>query len=281
MFSIGIRSSILLALSILYTTTVLAKLANPTFEHPKHELPKYLADVLSDEDRGLFTRLLNINIESAWDFLRNNGYPYTFTNAVEPVAEGMRIVGRARTGRYLPFRQDLSDAYKEYQLNYRSAEDTQPGDVIVFDMGGDMHSSPSGDVTSTRAMVKGCAGIIVNGVMRDVPAFINMGMPLFTIDGKGHASAVIPRMTSWDYQTPVRVGDVTVVPGDYIVGAAHGILVIPAHMVKEVLKEAEYKNLREEFQRGLLLQGRSMIGVYPPNEETQKAFEEHIKKIKK
>jgi regulator of RNase E activity RraA len=258
-----------------------AKLAEVDFDHPKHELPKYLVEVLSDEDRELFTRLLNINIESAWGYLRNHGYPYSFTNAVEPVADDMRLVGRARTGRYLPYRQDLVDQYKEFQLNYRSAEDTQPGDVIVFDLGGDIGSSPSGDVTSTRAMVKGCSGIVVYGAMRDVPAFINMGLPLFTLNGKGHAGAVRPGLTSWDYQTPVQVGDITIVPGDYIVGAVHGILVIPAHMVEAVLEYAEHHTIREDFQRDLLLEGRSMIGVYPPDEETLKAFEEHLQKMKK
>lgn len=272
----------LLCITVLAVSSLagLAQRAQVSFEHTKYELPQYLADALSEEDRDLFTRLLNINIESAWGYLRNKGYPYSFTNAVEPVAEGMRLVGRARTARYLPFRQDLVDEYKELQLNYRSAEDAQPGDVIVFDLGGETGSSPSGDVTSVRAMVNGCSGIVVYGAMRDVPAFINMGLPLFTKDGKGHAGAVRPGLTSWDYQTPVRVGDVTVVPGDYIVGAAHGILVIPASMVKEVLEEAEYKTLREDFQRNLLLEGRSMIGVYPPNDETQKAFEEHLGKMK-
>ena len=46
-------------------------------------------------------------------------------------------------------------------------------------------------------------------------------------------------MMSWDYQVPVRIGDVTVIPGDYLVGALHGILVIPAHIVEDVLADAE------------------------------------------
>ncbi|MDA0348992.1 MAG: hypothetical protein O3C43_20490 [Verrucomicrobia bacterium] len=60
---------------LLFLAPVSAKPAKVTFEHPKHELPQYLADVLSDEDRELFTRLLNINIESAWGYLRTHGYP--------------------------------------------------------------------------------------------------------------------------------------------------------------------------------------------------------------
>ena len=249
--------------------------------HPVHELPAYLSAKLSPEDRTLMTRLLNINIESAWGYLRTRGYPRNFIGAVQPVHPDMRFAGRARTCRYLPYRKDLLDRREGLQLNYRSAEDTQPGEVIVFDMGGEMEATPSGDVTSVRAMMQGAAGIVVDGAMRDVPAFINMRMPLFTRGGKGHAAAVSPLTMSWDYQVPVRIGNVTVVPGDYLVGAIHGVLVIPAHMVEEVLKHAEFHSEREEFQRMLLLQGESMIGVYPPNEETTKRFEEWRKNRKK
>ena len=114
---------ILLCISLFLVTflTSQAQRAQVSFEHTKHELPQYLADVLSDEDRDLYARLLNINIESAWGYLRNKGYPYSFTNAVEPVADGMRLVGRARTARYLPFRQDLVEEYKEpaIELSFR------------------------------------------------------------------------------------------------------------------------------------------------------------------
>lgn len=278
---IPLRRPSVLVLACLLAVTAVAQPSRLSAAHPRHELPKYLAEALSAPDRDLFTRLLNINIEAAWGYLRTRGYPYSFTNEVGPVAAHMRLVGRARTGRYLPFRQDLADAYKEHQLNYRSAEDTNPGDVIVFDTGGEMESSPSGDITSLRAVVLGCAGIIVEGVMRDTSAFIEMGLPLFTRDGKGHAAGVKPGLSSWDYQIPVRVGKVTIVPGDYIVGAPHGILVIPAAMVNEVLEHAEQHARMEEFQRSLLLEGHSMIGIYPPNEKTREAFEMYLNKVSK
>ena len=238
------------------------------------ELPQRLTATLSSEDQVLLTRLLNINIESAWAFMRTRGYPRNFISAIQPVVPSMRFAGRARTMRYLPYRQDLDEQIEGPQLNYRSAEDTEPGDVLVFDIGGELESSPTGDVTSTRAMVRGAAGIVVDGAIRDVPAFVEMGLPLFTRDGRGHASSVAPLMMSWDYQVPVRIGDVTVIPGDYLVGALHGILVIPAHIVEDVLSDAELHSEREEFQRMLILSGESLIGVYPPNQETLRRFEE-------
>jgi 5-oxopent-3-ene-1,2,5-tricarboxylate decarboxylase / 2-hydroxyhepta-2,4-diene-1,7-dioate isomerase len=249
---------------------------NPALDIPNVtlELPEYVSTLLSDDDRELFTRLLNINVEAAWGFLRNEGHTMNFISDIRPVHPDMRFVGRARTGRYLPNRPDMRDQYKGPQLNAQTAVDTKPGDVLVFDMGGHLESSPSGDVSCLAAMVNGCAGVVVEGVMRDVPAFINMGLPLFTRDGRGHTAAGSSEVMSWDYQIPVRVGDVTVAPGDYLVGVAHGVLVIPPSMVEKTLEFAEKKSVQEFFQRKLLMEGESVIGVYPPSKETLKRLEE-------
>ena len=67
---------------------------------------------------------------------------------------------------------------------------------------------------------------------------------------------------------------VTVVPGDILLGERHGILVIPAALAEEVVDAALEKADFEDYQRELLLQGRSIDGVYPPDEETKKGFEE-------
>ena len=78
---------------------------------------------------------------------------------------------------------------------------------------------------------------------------------------------------SVDYQVPVRIGNVTVRPGDLLLGERHGILVIPAALADEVLDAALAKEDLESFQRRLLLDGRSIYGVYPPDEKTRREYE--------
>ena len=85
---------------------------------------------------------------------------------------------------------------------------------------------------------------------------------------------------SVDYQVPVRIGNVTIRPGDLLLGERHGILVIPAALAEEVLDAALAKQDLESFQRKLLLEGRSIYGVYPPNEETKREYEESLKELK-
>jgi regulator of RNase E activity RraA len=100
-------------------------------------------------------------------------------------------------------------------------------------------------------------------------------MPINIYLRRGHASSVSPILMSVDYQVPVRIGGVTIVPGDILIGEDHGILVIPASIVTKVLEKAMEHDKQEEFQRHLLLQGEPIYGVYPElNEANRKRFEE-------
>ena len=74
---------------------------------------------------------------------------------------------------------------------------------------------------------------------------------------------------------PVRIGSVTVIPGDILVGESTGILVIPAAIAEKVANTALEHDEQEEFQRELLLSGESIFGVFPTmNEAMRKRFEE-------
>ena len=252
----------------------LAAQSRPEIQRPQFEIPTYVQEKLSASDRVLFEKLTRVGLESVWSQLQSRGYTHSFINELDAVHSDRRLIGRARTIRYLPTRPDLREEIysKQKQLNYVSAEEAQPGDVLVFDAGGDTRSAVSGDVTTLRFLVRGGAGMIIDGGMRDVPELA--GMPFQVYLRRGQASSVRPNLMSVDYQVPVRIGGVTVVPGDILLGERHGILVIPAALAEEVVDAALEKADFEDYQRELLLQGRSIYGVYPPDEETKKGFEE-------
>jgi 5-oxopent-3-ene-1,2,5-tricarboxylate decarboxylase / 2-hydroxyhepta-2,4-diene-1,7-dioate isomerase len=249
-------------------------------EKPLRELPPYLREKLNNQDRELFTKLLNVEIESAWAVVNAEGYPNCFINELNTLHADQRMVGRARTIRYLPNRKDVRD--KIYaagpQLNYKSAEDALPGDVLVFDAGGEIRSSVSGDVVTTRFVVRGGAGIVVDGAMRDIPEITAMNLPVYL--RRGQPMSVSPLMMSVDYQLPVRIAGVTVIPGDILLGAAHGVLVIPAALAESVAARAQETDEREFFQRRLLLfENQSIYDVYPTmNEANKQRYGEYRKK---
>ena len=267
-----------IALSLLgcvfVTVGVLAQTATLKLDPVERQMPAYIVRTSSQQDRVLFDKLMRVGLESAWSLVTAEGYPQNFINELSPLKANTRMVGRARTMRYLPNRKDVRD--KLYaagpQLNYKSAEEAQPGDVLVFDAGGETRAGVSGGVTTIRFLVRGGAGLVIDGAMRDVPEL--EAMPIQTYMRRGHASSVAPLMMSVDYQVPVRIGSVTVIPGDILVGESTGILVIPAAIAEKVANTALEHDEQEEFQRELLLKGESIVGVYPMNDATRKRFAE-------
>ena len=253
---------------------IFAQKATLTLEPVERQMPAYIVERLSAADRVLFDKLMRVGLESAWSLVTAEGYPQNFINELAPLKANTRMVGRARTMRYLPNRKDVRD--KLYaagpQLNYKSAEEAQPGDVLVFDAGGETRAGVSGGVTTIRFLVRGGAGLVIDGAMRDVPEL--EAMPIQTYMRRGHASSVSPLMMSVDYQVPVRIGSVTVIPGDILVGESTGILVIPAAIAEKVANTALEHDEQEEFQRELLLKGESIFGVYPMNDATRARFKE-------
>lgn len=238
------------------------------------KISPYVLERLTAADRVLFDKLARAPLESVWSQLESRGYEHCFIHELDALHADRRLVGRARTMRYLPTRPDLREEIyaKRKQLNYVSAEEAQAGDVLVFDSGGDTRSAVSGEITTVRFLARGGTGLIVDGALRDVPEIA--GMPLQVYQRRGQASSVRPNLMSVDYQVPVRIGNVTVRPGDLLLGERHGVLVIPAALAEEVLDAALSKQDLESFQRKLLLEGRSIYGVYPPDEKTLQEYEQ-------
>jgi regulator of RNase E activity RraA len=267
----------LLTLVCLLSWNAVAQTTKPEIAAPVFEIPAHVQQRLSASDKVLFEKLTRVGLESVWARLRAEGFEQTFINELTALHDDRRMIGRARTMRYLPNRPDLRERIdsQRRQLNYVSAEETEPGDVLVFDAGGDTRSGVSGAVTTLRAVVRGAAGMVIDGGMRDIPELA--GMPLQVYMRRGQASSVSPNLMSVDYQVPVRIGNVTVAPGDILLGDRHGVLVIPAHLAEKVVDEAVEHDDLEEFQRKLLLDGRPIEGVYPPNDQVRQEFEEYKK----
>ena len=261
----------------LLACAALAAQAGLEVESIDRKISPYVLERLAPADRILFNKLAQAPLEAVWAQLESRGYEHCFISELDALHADRRLVGRARTMRYLPTRPDLREEIyaTRKQLNYVSAEEAQAGDVLVFDAGGDTRSAVSGEITTVRFLARGGTGLIVDGALRDVPEIA--GMPLQVYQRRGQASSVRPNLMSVDYQVPVRIGNVTIRPGDLLLGERHGVLVIPAAVAEEVLDAALSKQDLESFQRKLLLEGRSIYGVYPPDEKTLREYEQSRK----
>ena len=188
------------------------------------------------------------------------------------IQSGQRAVGRARTLRFIPCREDLLEAQYESPAPplYRSAlEDIDPGDILVMDAGGSREAAVAGDLFTTRVAQRGGAGIVVDGAVRDLSALRSVGLPVFAIGT--HGCSIDRALMSVGRDEPVRCGEVPVIPGDVIVGDEDGLVVCPPHMATQVAKEAFDHEMEEVRVRAELAAGRSLDDVYPTNAEKRKS----------
>jgi 4-hydroxy-4-methyl-2-oxoglutarate aldolase len=228
-------------------------------------------------------RLRELPIEAVWGALQGRRYLRTFEGGFETTVPQPKLVGRAVTMRYLPVRPDLMDAVEtlakegdwDYQYNVRAGEDLKPGDVVVVELGGMVDRATFlGDVTGIGMQTAGALGVIVDGGIRDLNEF--MEMKDFPVFHRGaHASAMADQVgVQWN--GPIRLGSVTVLPGDIIIADAEGVLAVPPQLVAEVIAGAEDTVYTENFKREMMRTGKYRSrDIYPRlSPELEKLFEE-------
>jgi regulator of RNase E activity RraA len=185
-----------------------------------------------------------------------------------------RMVGEAYTLRYIPAREDIDQlgAFEGRGHPQREAiEACPPGQVLVMDARRDATAATGGDILMTRLMVRGCAGIVTDGGLRDSQTIEKLPWPAYC--GARSAPLNLVRHHAIDSQVPIGCGGVPVYPGDVMVGDQEGVVVIPAKMAEEVAKEAEAQTVFEDWVESKVKEGRSIFGLYPPNAETKAEFE--------
>lgn len=192
--------------------------------------------------------------------------------AVNPATT--RVCGPAYTLRYIPAREDLttSAAMASPENPHRKAVETAPpGHVLVVDTHGMDVSGTFGDILVARLKVRGVAGIVSDGPMRDVAELRRMELPVFA---RGNAAP--PSYTSMmavDAQVPISCGGIAVFPGDIVVGDADGVVVLPRHVALEVARDALEQDRLEAYIRQRVEAGASTFDVYPPNDATRAAYQ--------
>ena len=190
-----------------------------------------------------------------------------------------RMVGEAFTLRYIPAREDIDQlgAFEGRGHPQREAiEACPPGQVLVMDARRDASAATGGDILMTRLMVRGVAGVVTDGGLRDSPTIEKLPWPAYC--GGRAAPLNLVRHHAVESQVPIGCGGVAVYPGDVVVGDAEGVVVIPAKMADELAKEAHAQTEFEDWVEARVKEGRSIFGLYPPNAQTKAEFEQRKKK---
>ena len=224
---------------------------------------------LTDELRALLSSVGTATLSVQ---LRKRGYTDVFLEGVHANRPGARVVGRARTLRFIPFRPDLFARRGGGHNAQKVAFDTVgPGEVLVIDARGERGTGTVGDVLALRAQVRGAAGIVTDGGTRDFDVVAAMELPTFS-QGP-HPSVLGRRHVPWEVDVAVSCGGAAVEPGDVIVGDGDGVIVIPPSLAWEVAREAAAQEAEDEWVAKQVAAGASVDGLFPMNAEWRARYE--------
>ncbi|WP_410661370.1 fumarylacetoacetate hydrolase family protein [Amycolatopsis sp. lyj-112] len=209
--------------------------------------------------------------------LRKRGLNNVAIDGVRPNLPGTKIVGTARTLRFVPNREDLFKSHGGgYNAQKRVFDSVGPGEVIVIEARGDAGSGTLGDILALRARHLGAAGVVTDGGIRDSGAVAETGLPVFS---QGPHPAVLGRKhVPWDSDVAVACGGATVLPGDIIVGDDDGVLVIPPALADEVATAALVQEDEDAWIAEQIGQGRPIEGLFPLNALWRERYEAWQKK---
>jgi regulator of RNase E activity RraA len=218
-----------------------------------------------------------VTTEEAWAVLRKHGYHRQFEGDWLVSHPGKILVGRAVTTQFIPHRPDFHELVAEIGAregriggqNSWVIDTLQIGDVMVVDIFGKIKDGTFvGDNLSTSIQARTKAGAVIDGGIRDFAGISQLPEAVFFHRGL-HPTAILDT-TLLSINLPIRIGEVTVMPGDVVLGTPTGVIFIPPHLAQEVVETSEDVRQRDEFGKIRLTEGK-----YTPG-EIDRAWSEPI-----
>jgi regulator of RNase E activity RraA len=219
---------------------------------------------------AILARMKNVSAEEAWAVVNAAGFRDQFERGWQQFNAGPnRLVGRAVTAVFMPVRPDVNSVINERGKaegrvsagqNSWVIDTLQPGDVLVVDLYEKYNFM--GDNLAMAVFSKSRNGIVINGGARDLTGISRIEG--FTGYVRGfHPSSVthgVRNTMLMGINVPIRIGDTTIMPGDVVLGDSEGLTFIPPQLTGRVVEHAEATQLRDEWSRLVIQQGKYTPG---------------------
>ena len=196
-----------------------------------------------------------------------------------PLRSGQeRVAGPAFTLRFIPSREDLATPESwSSPVSTRGAIEAMPGGcVAVVAADGCTDAGVFGDILCQRMTYRNVAAMVTDGVVRDRKGVLDTGLSVWAAGAAAPPS--VAGLTFVNWQEPVGCGGVAIFPDDLIVADDDGAVVVPSKLVDEVLDIARKQEALEEWILDEVRQGAALPGLYPPNEENARRYEDRKNK---
>lgn len=166
---------------------------------------------------------------------------------IKPLKEEYKLAGRALT---------VKTAVGDNLAVQKALRVSKPGDVLVVDAKGNEYRAVAGDFVVGMAKTLGIAGIVVDGVIRDIVGVKELDYPVFS---RGTTVAASGKAGFGEVNVPISVGGAPVRPGDIIVGDADGVVVVPQEHEEDILTKALTKIKKDEEREAKVSGDREAI----------------------
>ena len=204
--------------------------------------------------------------------LRKRGLNNVTIDGVRPMHPGTKIVGTAKTLRFVPGREDLFASHGGgYNAQKRAFDAVEEGEIIVIEARGETGSGTLGDILALRARARGAAGIITDGGVRDFETVAEIGVPVYSAGA--HPAVLGRRHVPWDLDITIACGGATVQPGDILVGDMDGVIVIPPVLAEEVADAALAQEDEDAWIAEQVAAGNPVDGLFPMNAEWRARYD--------
>lgn len=224
-------------------------------------------------DESVIKALQGVTTATLTTVLLKHGLRNVWLRGTQPLAPGQpRLVGRAFTLRFVPAREDLATpASWSSPISTRAAiEDMPAGCIAVVGALGVTDAGIFGDILCARLRKRGVAGLVTDGVVRDVAGVLGTGLPVWCQGTAAPPSVAGLTFVGW--QEPIDCGGVAVFPNDVIVVDQDGAVLIPAAMLDEVIAASVEQERLEGWIMQEVARGTPLPGLYPPNEENKARY---------
>lgn len=231
-------------------------------------------------DPKIASALAGISTATVTTVLLKKGLRNVWMRGTRPLRAGQpRIVGRAFTLRFVPAREDLATPQSwSSPKSTRAAIEAMPaGCVAVVDAMRTTDAGIFGDILCARMVKRGVAGLVTDGVVRDVAGVLGTRLPVWCQGVAAPPS--VAGMTFVDWQQPIGCGGVAVFPGDVVVVDDDGAVVVPAALLDDVVAVAAEQEHLEAWIMQQVEEGAALPGLYPPNEASKARFAEERQRL--